>query len=129
MKIVSTPLAPEPAGHYSQAVVHEGMVYISGQGPREPGDVGGCPRTIETQTILVLTNIGALLRAAGSSPDRVLKVTIYLTDMNLWATVNQLYGAFFGVHRPARTVIPVPELRHGYLLEIDAVAAVSSPRI
>jgi 2-iminobutanoate/2-iminopropanoate deaminase len=124
MKEVRTNDAPPPAGHYSQAIVHDGLVYVSGQLPidpkREEKHVGG----IEEQTEQVLHNLDAILKKANSDRDHVLKVTVYVSDIALWARVNAVYGRFFGDHRPARAVVPTRELHFGFQIEIEAIAAV-----
>jgi 2-iminobutanoate/2-iminopropanoate deaminase len=125
LTVVFTPDAPLPAGHYSQAVVHQGVVYVAGQLPARPGQAEHRPGTIEEQAGQALANLDAILRAAGSRRDLVLRVTVYLADLALWGRVNQLYAAFFGEHRPARTVVPVGKLHYGYDIELDAVAAVA----
>ncbi len=124
MRFVSTPEAPIPAGHYSQAVVHGGLVYVAGQIPKDPvtGAIESGP--VEAQTRLVLRSLEAILLAAGSSLDRVLQTTVYVADMALWDAVNRTYAEVFGTHRPARAIVPAPGLHHGILVEIDAVAAV-----
>jgi 2-iminobutanoate/2-iminopropanoate deaminase len=124
MRYIFTREAPEPAGHYSQAVLHGGLIYISGQVPRYWHTTTECPDSIEEQTHLVLSNMSAILAAADSGIDRVIKMNVYLTDMEAWGKVNEVYSAFFAGHRPARTVVPVPVLRYRYRIEIDAVAAV-----
>jgi len=126
MKSVTTAAAPQPAGHYSQAVVHGGFVFVAGQLPLDPatgavvgeGDIAGQAR----QT---LANVGAILDAAGSGFDRVTSMTIYVTSHSHWAEVNRVYAEVLGEHRPARAIVPVGELKLGCLLEIQAVAAVS----
>ncbi len=124
MKIIFTKSAPEPAGHYSQAVVHNNTVYVSGQLPIDP--VSGEKKTgaIEEQTEQVLKNLAEILRAAGSDMNHVLKVTVFIADMSLWERLNAVYARFFGEHRPARTVAPTPNLHHGFQVEIDAIAAI-----
>lgn len=123
MKFISTPDAPTPAGHYSQAVRHNGLIYISGQLSIDPasGQVENGP--IEAQTRLILKNFDNLLRASGSDKEHVLKVTIYISNIELWGAVNEVYSEFFGKHKPARAVVPVNELHFGCLLELEAVAA------
>jgi 2-iminobutanoate/2-iminopropanoate deaminase len=123
---ISTPDAPRPAGHYSQAMVHGGFAFVAGQLPLHPatGELVG-PADIAAQTEQVLANVEAILRAAGSGLDRVVSVTAYVTDLALWGTVNEVYGRRFGEHRPARAVIPVPALRHGCLIELQAIAALA----
>lgn len=123
MKLIQTDRAPAPAGHYSQAVVHNGTVYIAGQLPIDPETGEKCLGSIEEQTEQVLKNVAAILDAAGSGLDRVLKVTIYVSDISLWGGVNAVYAKFFGDHRPARVVVPTRELHHGFLIEVEAIAA------
>jgi len=81
---------------------------------------------VEEQTEQVLRNLAAVLEAGGSDPAHVLRVTVYVSDISLWDRVNRVYKEFFGEHRPARTVVPTRDLHHGFLVEIDAVAAVVS---
>ncbi|MGH9902951.1 MAG: RidA family protein [Pyrinomonadaceae bacterium] len=123
IKSVTTGDAPAPAGHYSQAVVHGGLVYVSGQLAIDPRTGERRVGTIEEQTELVLRNVEAILRAAGSGLDRVLKMTVYVSDIGLWPAVNAVYGRVMGEHRPARAVVPVKELHYGFQIEIEAVAA------
>ncbi len=125
LKAIHTPDAPAPAGHYSQAIVHHGVVYVAGQLPIDPRTGERKLGAIEEQTGQVLQNVGAILKAANSDLSRVLKMTIYITDINLWSVVNRVYAEIMGDHRPARVVVPVKELHHGFLIEIDAVAAVN----
>ncbi|HUS85666.1 MAG TPA: Rid family detoxifying hydrolase [Bacteroidales bacterium] len=116
--------APEPAGHYSQAVIHDGIVYVSGQLPVNPFTGEKVTGSIEEQTRQVLENIGIILKDCGSSRNSVLKTTVYVSDISLWGRVNEVYGAFFGDHKPARAVVPVKELHFGFLVEIEAVAII-----
>ena len=124
MNSISTENAPPPAGHYAQAIVHDGLVFVSGQLPIDPktGEIRG--GEIEEQTVQALKNLQAVLDAAGSGIDRVLKATVYVSDMNLWGRVNAVYAEFFGPHKPARAVVPTRSLHHDVLIEIDAVAFV-----
>jgi 2-iminobutanoate/2-iminopropanoate deaminase len=128
MRDVFTNDAPRPGGHYSQAVVHGGLVYVAGQLPIQPGHQDKAVGSIEEQTEQVLANLDAILRAAGSGRDRVLKVTVYVSDIALWGRVNTVYARFFGEHRPARTVVPTRELHYGFQVEIDAIAAVADAK-
>ncbi len=122
---IFTPEAPPPGGHYSQAVVHNGLVWISGLLPVDPTTGERKYGEVEEQMNRILNNLEDILLIAGSVPDRVLRTTVYVTDVELWDRVNAVYAAYFGDHRPARTVVPVPELHYGFAIEMDAVAAVS----
>ena len=123
---IATPNAAEPLGHYSQAMVHNGLVYVSGQLPIDPKDPGRQVTSIEEETEITLNNVRAVLQAAGSDLDKVLKVTIYISDISLWADMNAVYGRIFGDHRPARAAVPTKDLPRGFHVEIEAVAAVGS---
>jgi 2-iminobutanoate/2-iminopropanoate deaminase len=125
MHVISTDNAPHPAGHYEQARVFNGIVYVSGQLPVDPTGADGDsrePGTIEAQTQQALDNVAAVLRAAGSDINHVLKTTVYVSDINLWSRVNDVYATFFGDHRPARAVVPTRELHYGFQVEIEAIA-------
>jgi 2-iminobutanoate/2-iminopropanoate deaminase len=129
---VRTVEAPAPAGAYSQAIVHAGLVYVSGQLPidpvRGPLGPGEAPGPVAEQTRRVLKNLEAVLRAAGSSPAHVLRTTVYVAGVEHWGEVNREYGAFFAGHGatpPARSVVPTGTLHYGYAVEIDAIAAVA----
>ena len=108
--------------HYSSAVVHEGIVYVSGQLPMDPDKGAPVEGSIEVQTRQALQNLQDVLHAAGTSKEKVLRTTAYLQDVSLWGRVNEVYAEFFGNHRPARTVVPTTELHYGCLIEIDAIA-------
>ena len=124
MQVVSTPNAPAPAGHYSQAIVHGGVVYVAGQLPIDPQTGEKRTGSIEEQAEQALRNVAAILRAAGSGLDQVLKVTVYVSDITLWDRVNAVYARAFGDHRPARAVVPTRDLHYGFQVEIEAIAAV-----
>ena len=124
MKTVTTGHAPAPAGHYSQAVVHNGIVYVAGQLGIDPAHRDAPVGSIEAQTEQALANLRAILEAAGSGLEQVLQMTVYVTDMELWGKVNEVYARVLGSHRPARAVVPVGDLRRGRQVEIQAIAAV-----
>lgn len=128
MEFISTPNAPSPAGHYSQGVVHGGFVFVAGQLPIDPADPSRDPGGIEEQAARSLANVAAILEAAGTSLDRVVQMTVYVSDVSLWGKVNAVYSRVMGNHRPARAVVPSGELRHGMLIEIQAIAAVGTER-
>jgi 2-iminobutanoate/2-iminopropanoate deaminase len=123
IEYISTPNAPKPAGHYSQAVVYDGLVYVAGQLAIDPATGEKILSSIEDQTERALTNISEILKAAGSSLDRVLKMTVYITDISLWGAVNTVYARMLGEHRPARAIVPVRDLHYGFQIEIECVAA------
>jgi 2-iminobutanoate/2-iminopropanoate deaminase len=123
---VSTPKAPAAIGPYSQAIVHAGLVWCSGQVALDPARGELVPGGIEEQTKQVLENLGSVLAAAGSSLERVLRTTVYLQRMDDFAKMNATYGAFFPAAKgspPARATVEVSKLPRGALVEIDCVAA------
>ena len=124
IKLINTPNAPAPGGHYSQAVAYNGTLYISGQLPINPFSGERITGGIEDQTQQILDNIEIILKDSGSDRNKVLKMTVYISDMSLWGRVNEVYSKFFGSHKPARAVVPTRELHHGVLIEIEAVAAI-----
>lgn len=111
-----------PAGHYSPVTAWRDLVFVSGQLPIRADGTHTAGEPFEVQMRQVLANLMAALTAAGSSPARVLKVNAYIVGAGHWPTFNRLYAEAFGDARPARAVVPVPELNHGYLVEIDAIA-------
>ncbi|MDR2444286.1 MAG: RidA family protein [Deltaproteobacteria bacterium] len=119
---IYTPLAPPP-GPYAQAIKYGGLVFVSGQTPEEPETGAPVRGTIAQQTRLVLTNIKAILEAAGSGLDKVLKVNIYLSDIALKPEMNQVYREFFPQNPPARIAMAVSGLDDGLDVEIDVIAA------
>jgi 2-iminobutanoate/2-iminopropanoate deaminase len=123
MKKILTPKAPQPAGHYSQAIVHQGLVYVAGQLAIDPATGERKLASIEEQTEQTLNNVAAILEAAGSDLNHVLKTTVYITDISLWGRVNEAYAKVFGEHRPARAIIPVKDLHYGFQIEIEVIAA------
>ena len=123
MRAVTTEAAPEARGHYAQAIVHGGLVYVAGQLPGVPGEPERRLAGFEAQAEQVLDNVFAILEAAGSAPDRILKATVYIADAAHWPAFNAIYARRLGAHRPARTVVPVGALHYGYLVEMDVIAA------
>lgn len=125
MKSVLTMKAPKPAGHYAQAMVHNDLVFVSGQLPIDPLTGEKYLGAIEEQTEQALKNVAEILKAAGSDVDRVIKTTVYIAKIELWDRVDSVYARFFGEHRPARAVVPSRELHFGFQIEIEAIAALS----
>ena len=121
MEFIFTEKAPQPAGHYSQAVVSGGLVFVSGQLPIHP-ESGEIKATIEEQTDQVLVNLAYILAASGSSLEKVVKATLYISDISLWGKVNEIYTERFGSHKPARVVVPTRDLHFGCLIEVEVVA-------
>lgn len=120
--IISTPDAPAAVGPYSQAVKTDSLVFVSGQIPLDPATgevVGG---GIRSQTRRSLQNVSAVLTAAGSSLADVVKATIFITNMDDFAAVNEVYAEFFGASLPARACVEVAALPRGVQVEIEAIA-------
>ncbi|QZY56164.1 RidA family protein [Crassaminicella profunda] len=124
MKIISTNNALRPSGHYSQAIIHNDLVFISGQLSVDPDTGKKKFGNIEEETERVLKNMEMILKEANSDKNHVLKTTIYIPDISLWDKVNKVYSDFFGEHKPARAVVPTRELHFGFQVEIEAIAAV-----
>lgn len=122
MRIISTPEAPQAIGPYSQAVKNSGVVYCSGQIPLDPRTGELCEAEIQTQTRRVLENLEAVLKAAGATKENVMKTTVYLSDMDNFPAMNEVYAAFFGSHKPARATVEVSRLPKDVLVEIDCIA-------
>lgn len=118
--------APKPAGHYSPGIVHEGLVFVSGQLPMDLKTREPFTGAIEGQTELALLNVEAVLREAGSDLNHVLQMTVYVSDIELWGKVNETYAKVMGEHRPARAIVPVKDLHFGTKIEIQAIAAVKA---
>jgi 2-iminobutanoate/2-iminopropanoate deaminase len=119
-----------PSGPYSPGVVYERLVFVSGQGAADPATGRLVGLDIESQTEQVLKNIQAILEAAGSRLDCVLRCGVFLVDMRDFAAMNAVYGRVFGEHRPARTTVGVTSLpAQGLRVEIDAVAYVPEGRM
>lgn len=110
-------------GPYSQAIIHGGLIYVSGQGPVEPGTNKLKSGTIEKEAELALENIRIILEEAGSSLERVLKVTAFLIDMEEFGRFNEVYKRYFKKDLPARTCIQAAKLPGTFRVEIDAIAA------
>ena len=123
IKNIFTSNAPAPAGHYSQGIVHNDLVYVSGQLPITKDGRKLVEGTVGEQAELAIKNVQQILIEAGSDLNRVLQMTIYITDVEQWGAVNEVYARLFGDHRPARAIVPVKELHYGLVIEIQAIAA------
>jgi 2-iminobutanoate/2-iminopropanoate deaminase len=124
MKKIRIEGVPLPAGHYSHGIVQNGFVFVSGQLPMNPVTREIENGSIEAQTELALRNVEAVLHAAGSDLNHVVQMTIYVSDMELWGKVNEVYARILGEHRPARAIVPVKDLHFDTKIEIQAIAAV-----
>ena len=113
---IHTDAAPAPGGHYSQGAAYGELVFVSGQLPAAGAE------GFEDQARGAIGAVLAILEAAGSGPERVLKVTAYIVGIENWPALNRVYAELFGDARPARAVVPVPALHHGLLVEVEAVA-------
>jgi 2-iminobutanoate/2-iminopropanoate deaminase len=123
MKIVETVKAPGAIGPYSQAVISGGLVYTSGQIPIDPASGTIVKTDIAGQTEQVIANLSAVLEAAGSSLDRVVKTTCFLTDIAYFAAFNEVYAKYF-TGKPARSCVEVSALPKGALVEIEVIAGI-----
>ena len=121
-QIVDTRQAPAAIGPYSQAVKSGDLLFVSGQIPLQSDSGEIVAGGIEQQATQVMENLAAVLRAGGTSLDRVVKTTLYLLDLGDFALVNQVYGRYFAAEPPARATVQVAALPKGALVEIDAIA-------
>ena len=122
MDFVSTDRAPKAIGPYSQATIADGLVYTAGQIALDPATGEIVPGGVTEQTERVFANLGAILEAAGTGFGSVVKTTVYLTDMNDFKAMNEVYARAFGDHRPARSTVAVAALPRGVNVEIDVIA-------
>ena len=124
MKEVNTEDAPAPVGPYSQAVAHGNLLFASGQIPLDPKTGKIVEGDIEAQTERVIANLSAVLEAANTSLEHVIRTTVYVTDLTLFGRINEVYARFFrGDPAPARATVQVAALPLGALVEIDAIAS------
>ena len=123
MQYVMTDNSRKNPGHYSPGIIHNGLLYVSGQLSVDPDNGRRVEGGIVAETRQALRNMERVLKAAGVSRQDVLLCRVYTPDVALWDTINKEYALFFGEHRPARVVVPTSMLHHGCLVEIEAVAA------
>lgn len=122
-QIISTEKAPAAIGPYNQGTIANGMLYTSGQLPINPV-TGEVPASIEEQTVQVLENLKAIIEAAGSSMEKVVKCTVYIVNFNDFAVMNGIYSTYFPTNPPARATVGISKLAKNALVEIDAIAIV-----
>ena len=123
MQLINTPYSVNSKFHYSPAVIHDGLLYISGHLPinYEAGET--LPRGgVKEQTRQALKNFAATLELCSSSKEKVLKTTVYIPDIAYWLVINDIYAEFFGDHKPSRTIVPTNNLHFNALIEIEAIA-------
>ena len=123
VEIVATEKAPKALGPYSQAIKAGGFVWCSGQIPIDPAVNAVTATTIEGQTRQAITNLKNVLEAAGAGLDKVVKTTVFISDMNDFAALNAVYAELFGETKPARSCVQVARLPKDVKVEIEAVAA------
>jgi 2-iminobutanoate/2-iminopropanoate deaminase len=123
-RIVITKDAPQPVGPYSQAVISNGLVFVSGQLPIDPVTGNIVSESVTGQTTQVMKNLQAVLEAAGSGLDRVLKATVYVKDLSQFGAMNEVFARFFTQNPPARATIEAARLPRDVLVEIDVIAEV-----
>jgi 2-iminobutanoate/2-iminopropanoate deaminase len=123
---ITTDRAPAAAGHYAQGKLIGETLYISGQLPIRPDKTPLPNDSFETQAAQAIDNMLAILEAAGGTRADLVRVTAYIVGVVNWPLFNQVYAARLGEARPARTVVPVPELHYGFLVEVDAIAVIGS---
>jgi 2-iminobutanoate/2-iminopropanoate deaminase len=121
-EIIQTEHAPHAIGPYSQAIKANGLVFASGQIPTDPQTGQFVPGGIQEQTEQALKNLAAVLEAAGSSLDRIVKTTVFLADMNEFTAMNEIYGKFFSENPPARATVEAARLPRDARVEIEAIA-------
>jgi 2-iminobutanoate/2-iminopropanoate deaminase len=124
MKIIATPNAPAAIGPYSQGVASQGFVFLSGQIPLDPATGKIVDGDITAQTERVLENLKAVLESSGSSLAKVVKTTVYLTDMREFAKMNEVYARYFPENPPARATVEVARLPRDVRVEIDCIASI-----
>jgi len=123
-KVIYSKKAPEAIGPYSQAIVYDGLVYCSGQIGIFPENGSFAGNAIKEQTRQVMKNLGSVLAEAGSDFSKVIKCSIFLSDMSDFGVVNQIYGEYFTDNPPARETVAVKTLPKNALVEISCIAAV-----
>ena len=124
-KIVASESAPKAIGPYSQAVIHNGIAYLSGQIPLDPASGEPVGASVADEARQCLRNLAAVCEAAGTDLSRALRLTVYTTDLGQFAEINEAYAEFFGADPPARAAVGAAALPKGVRVEIDAIVAVA----
>lgn len=118
---IATEDAPRPAGHYSQGSAWRDLVFVSGQLGQRPDGNHTFEAPFEDQAAHALDNVLAILGAADVDPEGIVRMTAYIVGVENWPAFNRIYAEKLGPSKPARTVVPVSELHHGYLVEVEAI--------
>ena len=124
---IATSEAPSPAGHYSQAVAAGDLIFVSGQLPISANGKAASDASFAEQARLALANVLSIVCAAGGDRDHIVKTTAYIVGISNWAECNRIYAEVMGSAKPARAIVPVPELHHGCLIEVEAIAVRAGP--
>ncbi len=124
LRKIFTDSAPAPFGHYAQAIGAGGLIFVSGQLAPTADGRHLADQPFEVQARQAMQNLVGIVEAGGSSRSKIVKVTAYIVGVEHWPVFDAVYASVLGEWTPARSVVPVPELHHGYLIEIDAIAAV-----
>jgi 2-iminobutanoate/2-iminopropanoate deaminase len=122
IKFVATDNAPKAIGPYSQATIANGLIYTAGQIALDPSSMEVVPGDVKAQTERVMANLQGVLKAVGSDLSKVLKTTVFLSTMNDFAPMNEVYAKWFGEHRPARSTVAAAGLPRNVLVEIEVIA-------
>ncbi len=121
-RVIKTEAAPSAIGPYSQAIAANGLIFAAGQLPLDPRTAQSVPGDVRVQTKRVLDNLKAVIEAAGSSMDKIVKTTVFLRDLNDFGAMNEIYGAYFQENPPARSTVQVVRLARDAAVEIEAIA-------
>ncbi len=122
LNAIVTDQAPRPGGHYSQGVLAGDWLFVSGQLPIDPDGTVRHAADFAEQADLAIANALAIVRAAGKAPAQVAKATLYVVGIANWPAANAAFARAFGDHRPARSIVPVPELHFGVQIEVELIA-------
>jgi 2-iminobutanoate/2-iminopropanoate deaminase len=128
IQLISTPKATPAGGHYSQATISNDLIFVSGQLGFKPGTNEKEDGGIKQETRNCLDNLRLILEECGATTDDLVKVTIYISDVEYWPVVNSVYAEYLGEHKPARAIVPCNVLHYGFNVEIEAIA-LASPKL
>jgi 2-iminobutanoate/2-iminopropanoate deaminase len=122
LRMIAAAKLPAPGGHYAHATGWGDLIFVSGQLAPRPDGSHTSGESFDVQARQAIANMLAIVEAGGGTKGSILRCTVYLVGVDHWAAFNAIYAEIFGDHRPARSVVPVPQLHHGYLIEIEAIA-------